>query len=83
MAESLVEEIGTKSAALPVEKQREVLDFVEFILHKSTATKPKRPFRSVQGILQGEFPDLERDITEMRREAWGNFPRELPTEETQ
>jgi hypothetical protein len=79
MAESLVEEIRTKSAALPVEKQREVLDFVEFILHKSKAA-PKRPFRSVQGILQGEFPDLEQDITEMRREAWGNFPRELPVE---
>lgn len=81
MSENLIEEITEKSAALPLDQQREVLDFVEFMLHKSKATAPKRPFRSVQGILQGEFPDLEQDITEMRREAWQNFPRELPSEE--
>ena len=75
MAKSLIEEISVKSAALPLDKQREVLDFVEFMLHKSAAAESKRPFRSNQGILQGDFPNLERDIAEMRREAWQNFPR--------
>ncbi len=91
METSLVEEIATKSADLPVEQQREVLEFVEFKLHRPAPSKvvsaealgKKLPFRSVRGILQGEFPNLEQDIAEMRREAWQNFPRELPNEEPQ
>ncbi|MBC7796176.1 MAG: DUF433 domain-containing protein [Pyrinomonadaceae bacterium] len=32
---NVIEEIARKSAVLPVELQREVLDFVEFVAHKS------------------------------------------------
>lgn len=75
METSLVEEIATKSADLPLEQQREVLEFVEFKLHRpiniptpsAEAFGKKPPFRSVRGILQGDFPNLEQEIAEMRR----------------
>jgi hypothetical protein len=60
--------------ALPPEKQQEVLDFAEFLHHK---TLPKQPRRSLLGL----WADLgvkitDEDIAEARREMWGNFPRE-------
>lgn len=63
-----------KLRALPLEKQREVLDFIEYLQQKSIA---KRPRRSLKGL----WADLgvhitEEDIAEARREMWGNFPRE-------
>ncbi len=91
MEANLVEEIATKSAGLPIEQQREVLEFVEFKLQRSStdavisaeAFGKTPPFRSVRGILKGEFPNLEQDIAEMRQEAWKNFPRDFPAEERQ
>ena len=64
-----------KLRALPVERQREVLDFVEFLHRKSV---PKPPRRS----LKGQWADLKIDITEddiakVRREMWGTFPRDI------
>lgn len=63
-----------KLRALPLEKQREVLDFIEYLQQKSIA---KRPRRSLKGL----WADLgvhitEEDIAEAQREMWGNFPRE-------
>ncbi len=78
---SIVEEITVKSNSLPFELQREVLDFVEFIVHKNhSETKAKRPsFRSVRGILKHRnFENLEQNLAEVRREMWQNFPREEP-----
>jgi hypothetical protein len=65
-----------KLRALPLERQQEVLDFVEFLEQKSTSRLP-RPRRSLEGL----WADLgiqitEEDIAEVRREMWGNFPRE-------
>jgi len=80
---NLVEEITVKSASLPFELQREVLDFVDFVAHKrteaanQTKTIEKRPpFRSVRGILKRNLENLENDLTEVRREMWQSFPRE-------
>lgn len=85
MEPNLANEIAVKLAALPLEAQREVLEFVEFKLrraHEALAAAGKRPpFRSVRGILLGEYRDLERHIAEMRREAWKDFPRDFPAEE--
>ena len=78
---NIVEEIAVKSNSLPFELQREVLDFVEFIVHKNhSETEAKRqPFRSVRGILKHRnLENLEQDLTEVRREMWQNFPREEP-----
>jgi len=80
---NLIEEITVKSASLPFDLQREVLDFVEFVAHKrlesanQTKTIEKRPpFRSARGILKRNLENLENDLTEVRREMWQNFPRE-------
>lgn len=60
---------------LPPEKQKEVLDFVEFLKEKNGT---KEPLRSLLGL----WSDLnihitEKDIAEARREMWGNFPRDV------
>jgi hypothetical protein len=64
-----------KLRVLPVEKQQEVLDFVEFLQHRSL---PKPPRRSLKGLWADLKIDLaEADIAEVRREMWGNFPRDI------
>lgn len=60
---------------LPSEKQQEVLDFTEFLRHKTTA---HRSHRNLKGLWADLNIDItEADITEARREMWGDFPREL------
>jgi len=71
---SLAEAIIAKLRALPVDKQREVLDFVEFLQQQSTQ---KRPRRSTEGLWAHlGFDITEEDIAQARREMWGNFPRD-------
>lgn len=58
---------------LPVTKQREVLDFAQFLEKTNGA---KEPLRSLKGLCA----DLNVTITaaaidEARREMWGSFPR--------
>jgi hypothetical protein len=58
---------------LPPEKQREVLDFAEFLHHRRSTP----PYRGVKGL----WADLDaqvstEEIDEARRELWGSFPRE-------
>ncbi|MBI3698716.1 MAG: DUF2281 domain-containing protein [Acidobacteria bacterium] len=76
---SLEETVVDKLRALPVEKQLEVLDFVEFLQQKTVV---KRPRRSVEGLWADLGIDItEEDIAEARREMWGNFPRDFPKED--
>ena len=64
-----------KLRVLPVEKQREVLDFAEFLQRKSV---PRPPRRSLKGLWADLKIDLtEADIAEVRREMWRNFPRDI------
>jgi hypothetical protein len=59
---------------LPADKQQEVLDFAEF-LQKKVTTKP--PLGSIKGLCVDLKVDLtEEDIAEVRKEMWGNFPKE-------
>jgi Protein of unknown function (DUF2281) len=58
---------------LPAEKQKEVLDFVDFLKEKNGG--PKKPLRSLLGL----WSDLnvhitEEDIIEARREMWAQLP---------
>jgi hypothetical protein len=60
---------------LPPDKQKEVLDFVDFLKEKNS---PKKPRRSLLGL----WADLnthitEEDIAQARREMWGNLPRDI------
>ena len=58
--------------ALSPDRQQEVLDFVEYLQHKSTL----RPRRSWKGIGAHLGVNLsQEDIAEARREMWANFPR--------
>ena len=60
--------IVEKLRGLPVEKQREVLDCVEFLQRKSV---PKPPRRSLKGLWADlEIDITEADIAEVRREMF-------------
>jgi hypothetical protein len=65
-----------KLQALPYDKQREVMDFVEFLAEKNRPSRPRRSFLGALAHLN--IPCSEEDIAEARREMWGNFPREFP-----
>jgi hypothetical protein len=63
---------------LPPEKQKEVLDFTEFLHQKLSST----PLKTARQTLKGQFESWNLDITEediqqARQEMWANFPREL------
>jgi hypothetical protein len=63
-----------KLRQLPPDKQREAVDFVEY-LHKKSAAKGPR--RSLKGLWADLGIDItEDDIAQARKEMWGNFPRE-------
>ena len=59
---------------LPEDKQQEVLDFIEFIQQKAAAKRPRRSLKGLWADLGVELS--EEDVTEVRRDMWGNFPRE-------
>jgi Protein of unknown function (DUF2281) len=64
-----------KLRELPPEKQQEVLDFADFLRQKVT---PSRPLKSVKGLWADLKVDItEEDISQARKEMWGNFPRDI------
>jgi len=72
---SIEESVLHKLRVLPIEKQLEVLDFVEFLETKSASRSSRR---SVRGLLADFNIDITaEDIAEARREMWGNFPRDI------
>jgi Protein of unknown function (DUF2281) len=71
---SLDESFLEKLRDLPPDKQREAIDFVEYLHKKSAATGPKR---SLKGIWSDLGVDITgEDIAQARSEMWGKFPRE-------
>ncbi len=73
MAANAIEEaVIAKLRELSVDKQQEVLKFIEDV-----APKPKRPRKSLYGLWAGHGVTIsEEDIAEARKEMWGDFPRE-------
>lgn len=74
MASEIERSVISKLKRLSPERQREVLDFVEFLERKSGPTSGRPPLRGI-------FADLgvhisAEEIDEARREAWSGFPRE-------
>lgn len=71
---TLEDTVLAKLRSLPPDRQREVLDFVEFLNRKRPK---KRPYPSLCGLWADLNVDItEEDIAEARKEMWGNFPRE-------
>lgn len=91
---SLLDDITQKVAALPVELQRETLDFIEWLIHKArngaaapsaagteqAAAADEPPVvKSIFGLWGDRHIGItNEEITEARREMWGSFPREFP-----
>lgn len=72
---TIEQQVVEKLRELPPEKQKEVLDFVEFLKEKNRA---KKPLRSLLGLWEDlNIHITEEDIAEARREMWGNFPRDV------
>ena len=75
--QNVVEKIASKSASLPADLQHEILDFVEFVsVKRGKAESSGKAFKSARGILNRDLSGLDDDLTEIRREMWGGFPRE-------
>jgi hypothetical protein len=73
---SIEQAVMEKLRALPLERQQQVLDFVDFLGQKAP---PRRPLRSVKGLLSDlDIHITDDDIAQARKEMWGNFPREYP-----
>ena len=73
---TIEEQVLEKLRDLPPEKQKEVLDFVNFL--KETNGGAKKPLRSLRGLWADLNIDItEEDIADARREMWGNFPRDI------
>jgi hypothetical protein len=68
---SIEKSVLEKLLKLPVDKQREVLAFVESLEKKAGHR------RSLKGLWADLGVDISpEDIAEVRREMWGGFPRE-------
>jgi hypothetical protein len=69
--------IQKKVRKLPTDRQQQVLEFVEFLESKTPAElKGKR--RNIIGLLS-DFKTVitEEEITQLRREMWSSFPRDI------
>ena len=67
---------------LPLDKQQEVLDFVEFLATRIDSPHPEMANQTLRQSLEGAYADLgvhltQEDITAARREMWGNGLREV------
>ena len=72
---TIEQQVLEKLRDLPVEKQREVLDFLDSLQKKNG---PKKPLRSLRGLWKDlNIQITDQDIAEARREMWGNFPRDI------
>jgi len=67
---TIEEQVLEKLRDLPPEKQKEVLDFVDFLKEKNGAKKPRRSLRGLWGDLNIHI--TEEDISENRREMFGS-----------
>ena len=64
-----------KFRELPPEKQQQVLNFLDALTDNGSPQKPRRSLRGLWKNLNIQI--TEQDIAEVRREMWGNFPRDL------
>jgi hypothetical protein len=70
---SIEKSVLEKLLKLPMERQKEVLDFVETLEKKTGTTRQRRSLKGLWADLGAEVSP--EDIAEARREMWGGFPR--------
>jgi len=70
---SIEKSVLEKLLKLPVEKQKEVLNFVKTLEKKIRAQRYRRSLKGLWGDLGAQVSS--EDIAEARREMWGGFPR--------
>ena len=70
---SIEKTVLEKLLKLPVEKQKEVLEFVETLEKKPGPPRRRRSLKGLWADLGAEVSP--EDIAEVRREMWGGFPR--------
>jgi hypothetical protein len=68
---TIEQQVLEKLRNLPPEKQKEVLDFVDFLKEKGGLKKPRRSLLGLWADLNVHI--TEEDIAEARREMWSNF----------
>ncbi|MGI8640080.1 MAG: DUF2281 domain-containing protein [Pyrinomonadaceae bacterium] len=73
---SVLETLVETLKEMPYEQQKELLHYAEFLNSKKKANG-NPPRKSLYGLWANRGIDItEEDIDEIRREMWGNFPRE-------
>ncbi len=72
---TIEQQVLEKLRDLPPERQKEVLDFVDFLKEKNGTKNPRRSLRGLWKNLNIEI--TEEDIAQARREMWGSFPRDV------
>jgi len=72
---TIEQQVLEKLRDLPPERQKEVLDFVDFLREKNGSKKPRHSLRGLWKDLNIDI--TEEDIAQVRREMWGNFPRDV------
>jgi hypothetical protein len=65
---TIEERVLEKLRDLPVDKQKEVLDFVDFLSEKNGTKKPRPSLRGLWKDLNIQI--TEEDIAQARREMW-------------
>ena len=73
---TVAETLPQKVNQLPLDRQLQVLDFVESLEQEQGRSLARR---DPEGLLSDQPSDLSlEDFDQASREAWGNFPREMP-----
>jgi hypothetical protein len=64
-----------KLRGLSTDKQRAVLEFVQFLEHKPVVPAPRRRLKGLWADLKIDLS--ETDLAAARKEMWKNFPRDV------
>jgi hypothetical protein len=72
---TIEQKVVEKLRALPPEKQKEVLEFVDLLNEKNGTKNSRRNLRGLWKDLNVEI--TEEDFAQARNLMWGNFPRDL------
>jgi hypothetical protein len=71
---SIEKQVMAKLHELPLEKQREVLDFATSLAEREA--EARQPLADLYGILQGTGDSISaEEIDAARKEMWAAFPR--------